>query len=116
MPASNAASADDAASQEIARLRALVGPDEKHYLQLKMDVLGGRDHAIGQEAATVQLRAEIAAQRAEIARLQASILQAQSWHLRSQELDAVYASNTWRIGHKMLAPLRVVRRLTGCTP
>jgi hypothetical protein len=83
---------------EVLRLRALVGPDEKSYLQLKLDLLGARDHAIGAEAEAGRLRAEFGP--------------GGEWRRKADQLDAVYRSRTWRLGWTLTAPLRLARRVS----
>lgn len=55
---------------ELERLRALVGPDEKSYVELQLDLLASRDAAIGAEAALGVARGYNAALEAEVERLQ----------------------------------------------
>lgn len=55
---------------EVARLRELVGPDEKSYVQLQIDLLGARDAAIGAEAELGTVRGYNQALEAEVVRLQ----------------------------------------------
>jgi hypothetical protein len=54
---------------EVARLRELVGPNERSYVQLQIDLLGARDAAIGAEAALGTLRGYNGALEAEVVRL-----------------------------------------------
>jgi hypothetical protein len=89
----------DGLRDEVLRLRELVGPEEKSYLQLKLDLLGARDHAIGAEAEASRLRAEVGPSA--------------EWQRKAEELDAVYRSKTWRLGWTLTAPLRFTRRVTG---
>ncbi len=44
---------------EVARLRALVGPSEESYEKLRLDVLGARDAARAAEIASGALRARV---------------------------------------------------------
>ncbi len=60
----------DVLRAEVARLRDLVGPDEKSYVQLQIDLLAARDAAIGAEAALGTQRGYNAALEAEVERLQ----------------------------------------------
>ena len=53
---------------EVERLRALVGPSERAYQQLRADVLGARDAAKGAELASGVLRGRIAALEVELTR------------------------------------------------
>jgi hypothetical protein len=104
---------------ELARLRALVGSDEKNYLELKLDVLAARDWAIGAEAETGELKARNAELRAAAEELQRrlELLQRRLYDVqydanRAQaHVDAIYASTTWRLGRAVTAPLRPLRAL-----
>ena len=60
----------DVLRAEVARLRELVGPDEKSYVQLQLDLMASRDAAIGAEAALGTQRGYNAALEAEVVRLQ----------------------------------------------
>ena len=53
---------------EIDRLRTLIGPDEKSYSDLRLDVLGARDAAIGARAEVGTLEARIVMLEAEVVR------------------------------------------------
>lgn len=55
---------------EVARLRELVGPNEKSYTQLQIDLLGARDAAIGAEAELGTVRGYNQALEAEVERLE----------------------------------------------
>jgi hypothetical protein len=55
---------------EVARLRELVGPNEKSYVQLQIDLLGARDAAIGAEAELGTVRGYNQALEAEVERLE----------------------------------------------
>lgn len=55
---------------ELERLRELVGPDEKSYAQLRLDVLAARDAAIGAEVELGTVRAYNVALEGEVVRLQ----------------------------------------------
>jgi len=54
---------------EVIWLRELVGPDEKPYAQLRLDVLAARDAALGAEAELGALKAYNLALEAEVTRL-----------------------------------------------
>ena len=60
----------DVLRAEVDRLRELVGPDEKSYVQLQVDLLAAHDAAIGAEAALGTQRGYNAALEAEVERLQ----------------------------------------------
>lgn len=60
----------DVLRAELTRLRELVGPDEKSYVQLQLDLMASRDAAIGAEAALGTQRGYNAALEAEVVRLQ----------------------------------------------
>ena len=53
---------------EVARLRELIGPDEKSYTQLRTDVWGARDAVIGAEAEMGLLKGQVRSLQAEVAR------------------------------------------------
>jgi hypothetical protein len=55
---------------EVARLGELIGPSEKSYVQLQVDLLGARDAAIGAEAELGTVRGYNLALEAEVVRLQ----------------------------------------------
>jgi chromosome segregation ATPase len=57
---------------EVQRLRALLGPSEQEYAQLRLDLLGAVDAARGAEAALGESQGRCQALEAEIARLQRS--------------------------------------------
>lgn len=59
----------DALRSELDRLRGLVGPDERSYEQLRIDLLGARDAARGAEAALGNAEGRIVELEAEVARL-----------------------------------------------
>jgi hypothetical protein len=75
---------------EVERLRALVGPDETSYVQLRTDLWGARDAAIGAEMEAGQLRGRVTALENELLRAQ-----------RNHRL----------LTHKVIAPLRRAKRL-----
>ena len=54
---------------EVARLRALVGPDEAGYAQLRVDLLAARDEVIGAEHEVGVVRGYNQALESEVARL-----------------------------------------------
>ncbi|MEY3361935.1 MAG: hypothetical protein RL531_1654 [Actinomycetota bacterium] len=49
----------DALRAEVERLRALVGPDEAAYQQLRVDLWAARDAAFGAEMAAGELRGQV---------------------------------------------------------
>lgn len=53
---------------EVERLRELLGPSERSYVELREDLLASRDVARGAEAAAGTLRGEVAALHVELAR------------------------------------------------
>jgi hypothetical protein len=53
---------------EVERLRSLVGPDEKSYADLQVDLLGARDAAIGARAEVGVLEGRIAMLETEVVR------------------------------------------------
>jgi hypothetical protein len=55
---------------ELERLRAMVGPSEESYIELRLDVLAARDAVIGAEAEVGAQRAYVLALEAEVTRLQ----------------------------------------------
>lgn len=57
---------------EVERLRALLGPSERDYAQLRLDLLGAVDAAKGAQAALGELEGRCRVLEAEIARLQRS--------------------------------------------
>ena len=54
--------------KEVARLRELVGPSEKSYVDLKLDMWGARDAVIGAEAEAGILKGRIKTLEAELVR------------------------------------------------
>ena len=110
------------ANAEIARLGALIGPDEAKYTDLKIRVWTLRDHAIGAEAmagtARAQLRAaeSALAEANAVARAARDTLTSVSTHLVELDKvrdhrDAMLRSPTWRLGSFFLWPLSRLRRL-----
>lgn len=87
---------------EVARLRALVGPDERTYHELRLDVLAARDAALGAEAEVGAQRAYVLALEAEVTRLERDF----EW-FRTQVLAPLR-----RIGSGRPIIHRVVRRLS----
>lgn len=80
----------------VARYEALLSANDaalKQLVQLRHDVLTGRDHAIGAEA-------EIAQQRAAN----------QALH---RQLNELYETTTWRVGSRLIGPLGRVKRILG---
>jgi hypothetical protein len=59
----------EAMNAELNRLRELVGPDEKSYVDLRLDALAARDAALGAEAELGSLKAYNLALEAEVTRL-----------------------------------------------
>jgi len=59
----------EAMQSELNRLRELVGPDEKSYVDLRLDALAARDAALGAEAELGSLKAYNLALEAEVTRL-----------------------------------------------
>ncbi len=59
----------EALRAEVTWLRELVGPDEKSYANLRLDVLAARDAALGAEAELGSLKAYNLALEAEVTRL-----------------------------------------------
>ena len=53
---------------EVDRLRSLIGPSERSYVQLREDLLAASDVARGAEAAAGTLRGEVAALHVELVR------------------------------------------------
>jgi hypothetical protein len=56
----------------VERLRALLGPSERDYAQLRLDLLGAVDAAKGAQAALGEAEGRVRMLEAEIARLQRS--------------------------------------------
>lgn len=52
---------------EVDRLRALVGPNEQSYIQLKTEIWGARDAVIGAEAENGLLRGQVKSMHAAVA-------------------------------------------------
>ena len=65
---------------------------------LEIEILNGRDHAIGQTAELATVRHELATFRHGLAAVR-------------QELAAVRSSTTWKIGRCFMLPIRVLRRI-----
>jgi len=65
---------------------------------LEIEILNGRDHAIGQTAELATVRHELATVRHGLAAVR-------------QELAAVRSSTTWKIGRCFMLPIRVLRRI-----
>ena len=65
---------------------------------LELEILNGRDHAIGQTAELATVRHELATVRRGLAAVR-------------QELAAVRSSTTWKIGRCFMLPIRVLRRI-----
>ncbi|MEY3796268.1 MAG: hypothetical protein RLZZ170_282 [Actinomycetota bacterium] len=65
---------------------------------LELEILNGRDHAIGQTAELATVRHELATVRHGLAAVR-------------QELVAVRSSTTWKIGRCFMLPIRVLRRI-----
>lgn len=59
----------EALQAELNRLRELVGPDEKSYVDLRLDALAAKDAALGAEAELGSLKAYNLALEAEVTRL-----------------------------------------------
>ena len=57
---------------EVERLRALLGPSERDYVQLRLDLLGAVDAAKGAQAALGEAEGRCRVLEAEVARLQRS--------------------------------------------
>jgi predicted nucleic acid-binding Zn-ribbon protein len=60
----------DALRAEVERLRALVGPDEASYQQLRVDLWAARDAAFGAEMAAGELRGQVKVLEGEVVRAQ----------------------------------------------
>ena len=60
----------DDARAEVERLRALVGPDEASYQQLRVDLWAARDAAFGAEMAAGELRGQVKVLEGQVARAQ----------------------------------------------
>lgn len=60
----------DALRAEVERLRALVGPDEAAYQQLRVDLWAARDAAFGAEMAAGELRGQVRILEGQLARAQ----------------------------------------------
>lgn len=58
----------DALRAEVERLRALVGPDEAAYQQLRVDLWSARDAAFGAEMAAGELRGQVKVLEGQLAR------------------------------------------------
>ena len=65
---------------------------------LELEILNGRDHAIGQTAELATVRHELATVRHGLAAVR-------------RELLAVRSSTTWKIGRCFMLPIRVLRRI-----
>lgn len=72
----------------------------------ELDVLNSRDFAVGQAATIGELRYRAASQSAnQIARLEAALAAVR------QELAAVRASTTWKLGRILMFPVRTAKRI-----
>jgi hypothetical protein len=60
----------EALRAEVIRLRALVGPDEATYQQLRVDLWAARDAAFGAEMAAGELRGQIKVLEGQVVRAQ----------------------------------------------
>lgn len=69
---------------------------------LELEILNGRDHAIGQTAELATVRHELATVRHALRQETAAV---------RQELAAVRSSTTWKIGRCFMLPIRVLRRI-----
>jgi hypothetical protein len=69
---------------------------------LELEILNGRDHAIGQTAELATVRHELATVRHALRQETAAV---------RQELAAVRSSTTWKIGRCFMLPVRVLRRI-----
>jgi hypothetical protein len=76
---------------------------------LELEILNGRDHAIGQTAELATVRHELATVRHELATVRHALRQ-ETAAVR-QELAAVRSSTTWKIGRCFMLPIRVLRRI-----
>jgi hypothetical protein len=110
----------EAIRAELSRLQELVGPSEASYLQLRLDLMAARDHAIGTEAELGELRWRLEQEeRSATAHAEALVAQhaAHVAHLQAQLDDAklrlsqLTASRTWRTGRVVLAPWFAARQL-----
>jgi len=72
---------------------------------LELEILNGRDHAIGQTAELATVRHELATVRHELATVRRGLAAVR------QELAAVRSSTTWKIGRCFMLPIRVLRRI-----
>jgi len=72
---------------------------------LEIEILNGRDHAIGQTAELATVRHELATVRHELATVRHGLAAVR------QELAAVRSSTTWKIGRCFMLPIRVLRRI-----
>jgi len=83
---------------------------------LELEILNGRDHAIGQTAELATVRHELATVRHELATVRHALatvrhaLRQETAAVR-QELAAVRSSTTWKIGRCFMLPIRVLRRI-----
>ena len=69
---------------------------------LELEILNGRDHAIGQTSELATVRHELATVRHALRQETAAV---------RQELAAVRSSTTWKIGRCFMLPIRVLRRI-----
>ena len=76
---------------------------------LELEILNGRDHAIGQTAELATVRHALATVRHELATVRHALRQ-ETAAVR-QELAAVRSSTTWKIGRCFMLPIRVLRRI-----
>jgi hypothetical protein len=114
--------ANAAVREELDALRGIVGTDPAAYLELRAEVLAARDHSIGLEAETGQLRGEVVLRQfalEEAQRHAAALLQQvnnQSAHIAGLEIatahrDQLLTTPTWRIGYFIMTPARFIKRL-----
>ena len=75
---------------------------EARLAALELEILNGRDHAIGQTAELATVRHELATIRHALRQETAAV---------RQELAAVRSSTTWKIGRCFMLPIRVLRRI-----
>ena len=65
---------------------------------LELEILNARDHTIGRAAELATTQHELAVARHQLAALR-------------HELTAVRSSTTWKLGHFLMLPIRILRRL-----
>ncbi len=73
-------------------------PDPGELAQLRHDLLTGRDHAIGADAAVRHLRDLLSKAESKIADL-------------NEFIGEIYASRTWRVGTRIVAPAFKLKRI-----